>query len=103
MFAVIKTGGKQYRVQEGDVVRVEKLSGEKGGRIEIAEVLAVGEGEQIKIGSPIVKDAKVIAEIVSQGKAPKVTIFKKKRRKGYTKKQGHRQLFSSIRIKGIEG
>lgn len=103
MFAVIKTGGKQYRVKEGDVLKVEKISGEKGGRVEISEVLAIGEGEQIKLGSPTVKDAKVVAEIVSQGKGPKVTIFKKKRRKGYTKKQGHRQLFSSIKIKEIAG
>mgnify|MGYP001613000063 CR=1 FL=1 len=103
MFAVIKTGGKQYRVKEGDVLKVEKISGEKGGMVEISEVLAIGEGEQIKLGSPTVKDAKVVAEIVSQGKGPKVTIFKKKRRKGYTKKQGHRQLFSSIKIKEIAG
>ncbi len=102
MRAVIKTGGKQYRVSEGDVVRVEKLPGEVGTSVEIDTVLAVGEGEGIKIGAPTVEGAKVIAQIIEQGKDKKVLIFKKKRRKGYTKKQGHRQPFTSIKIQEIK-
>lgn len=102
MHAVIKTGGKQYRVAEGDVVKVEKLVGEIGSNIEISDVLAVGEGEGLKIGTPHVEGARVSAIILEQGKHKKVIIFKKKRRKGYTKKQGHRQLFTSIKIQSIK-
>lgn len=103
MYAVIKTGGKQYRVTEGDVVNVEKLSGEPGAKIELSEVLAVGEGEGIKIGTPTVEGASVVAEILAQDKGKKVIIYKKKRRKGYDKRTGHRQLFTSIRIQEIKG
>jgi len=102
MYAVIKTGGKQYRVTEGEVLNVEKLAGEVGSQVELAEVLAVGEGEGMKIGTPTVEGARVVAEIVEQGKGKKVIIFKKKRRKGYTKKQGHRQLFTGLKIKEIK-
>ncbi len=102
MYAVIKTGGKQYRVNEGDVVNIEKLSGEVGARIEISEVLAVGEGESIKVGTPTVAGASVTAEIVKHGKGSKLITFKKRRRKGFAKKQGHRQLFTSIKIQGIK-
>lgn len=102
MHAVIKTGGKQYRVAEGDLLKVEKLDGEIGSTIEFPEVLAVGEGESIKVGSPTVAGAKVKAEIVEHGKSKKVIIFKKKRRKGFAKKQGHRQLFTSIKIQEIK-
>lgn len=102
MHAVIKTGGKQYRVAEGDVVKVEKLVGEIGSNIEISDVLAVGDGEGLQIGTPHVEGAKVSAIIIEQGKHKKVIIFKKKRRKGYTKKQGHRQLFTSIKIQSIK-
>lgn len=102
MYAVIKTGGKQYRVTEGDTLRVEKLLGEKGTSIELNDVLAVGEGENMRVGTPVVEGAKVIAEIIGQGKAKKVLIFKKKRRKGYAKKQGHRQLFTSLKIQEIK-
>ena len=102
MHAVIKTGGKQYRVVEGDLLNVEKLEGEIGSIIEFPEVLAVGEGESIKIGAPIVEGATVKAEIVEHGKSKKVIIFKKKRRKGFAKKQGHRQLFTSIKIQAIK-
>lgn len=103
MHAVIKTGGKQYRVATGDVVKVEKLEGEVGSNIKISDVLAVGEGDGIRIGAPIVAGASVSAVIVEQGKHKKLIVFKKKRRKGYTKKQGHRQLFTSIRIESING
>jgi len=102
MYAVIKTGGKQYRVSQGDVLKVEKLDGEVGASVEIGSVLAVGEGDGIKVGAPMVEGAKVIAEIVAQGKNKKVISFKKRRRKGYTKKQGHRQLFTSIKIQDIK-
>ncbi|MFZ3072806.1 MAG: 50S ribosomal protein L21 [Thermodesulfobacteriota bacterium] len=102
MYAVIKTGGKQYRVKEGDTLRVEKLEGDKGSTIEIKDVLAVGEGEAVKIGAPAVDNAKVLCEILAQGKDKKVLLFKKKRRKGYSKKQGHRQFFTSIKVKEIK-
>lgn len=102
MFAVIKTGGKQYRVTEGETIRVEKLPGEVGSTIEIEEVLAVGEGAVLRVGTPVVEDASVSAEIVEQGKGKKIIVFKKKRRKGYSKKQGHRQLFTALRIKEIK-
>ena len=102
MYAVIKTGGKQYKVSEGDVVKVEKLTGEVGSSVELDAVIAVGEGESIKIGTPTVEGALVVAEIVEQGKGKKVIIFKKKKRKGYTKKQGHRQLFTGLKIQSIK-
>ncbi|MEK7679476.1 MAG: 50S ribosomal protein L21 [Deltaproteobacteria bacterium] len=102
MYAVIKTGGKQYRVTEGDTLRVEKLLGEKGTSIELTDVLAVGEGENMKVGNPIVEGATVVAAIIGHGKAKKVLIFKKKRRKGYAKKQGHRQSFTSLKIQEIK-
>ncbi len=102
MYAVIKTGGKQYRVTEGDTLKVEKLPGEKGASVELGDILAIGEGENIKVGTPVVQGAKVVAEIIGQGKAKKVVVFKKRRRKGYTKKQGHRQLFTSIKIQEIK-
>ncbi|HEY4706976.1 MAG TPA: 50S ribosomal protein L21 [Thermodesulfobacteriota bacterium] len=103
MRAVIKTGGKQYRISEGDVLRVEKLEGEPGARIELSEVLAVGEGEGIKIGTPTVDGASVVAEILGHDKDKKVIIYKKKRRKGYDKRTGHRQPFTSIKIQEIKG
>ena len=102
MYAVIKTGGKQYRVKEGDVLRVEKLAGEKGSSIELTGVLSAGEGSDIKVGIPEIPGAKVTAEIIGHGKDKKVDIFKKKRRKGYTKRQGHRQSYTSIRVKDIK-
>ena len=102
MYAVVKTGGKQYRVKEGDTLRVEKLEGDKGSTIELKDVLAVGEGETVKLGAPAVDNAKVVCEILAQGKDKKVLLFKKKRRKGYSKKQGHRQFFTSIKIKEIK-
>lgn len=102
MYAVIKTGGKQYKVSEGDVVKVEKLIGEVGSSVELDTVLAVGEGEGMKFGTPTIEGAKVVAEIIEQGKGKKVIIFKKKRRQGYTKKQGHRQLFTGLKIQSIK-
>ena len=102
MYAVIKTGGKQYRVKEGDILRVEKLEGDKGSMVELKDVLAVGEGEAVRLGAPAIDNAKVFCEILAQGKDKKVLLFKKKRRKGYSKKQGHRQFFTSIKVKEIK-
>ena len=99
MYAIIKTGGKQYRVTEGETLRVEKINAE-GNSVKFDQVLLVG-GDQVKIGAPMVEGASVDAEILRQGRAKKMIIFKKKRRKGYHKKQGHRQAFTEIRITGI--
>lgn len=101
MYAVIKTGGKQYKVSEGDTIKVEKLAGETGESIEISDVLMVG-GEEVKIGAPLLPNAKVTARIVEQGKDKKVLVFKSKKRKGYRKTNGHRQPITRLRITGIE-
>jgi large subunit ribosomal protein L21 len=101
MYAIIRTGGKQYQVAQGDQLRVEKLAGNVGETVELSEVLLVGAGEQLNIGKPVVEGAKVTATIVAQGKAKKVMVFKKKRRKGYQVKNGHRQQYTALRIEGI--
>jgi large subunit ribosomal protein L21 len=101
MYAVIKTGGKQHRVSEGDVLKIEKLEGQKGDIIVFGEVLLVSKEDQTRVGTPIVEGAKVVGEIVHQGKGPKIIIFKKKRRKGFLKKTGHRQPLTEVRIKEI--
>jgi large subunit ribosomal protein L21 len=101
MYAVIKTGGKQHRVSEGDVLKIEKLEGLKGDTIVFEEVLLVSKEDQTRVGTPIVEGAKVVGEIVNQGKGPKIIIFKKKRRKGFLKKTGHRQPLTEVRIKEI--
>lgn len=101
MYAIIKTGGKQYRVTEGDTLRVEKLNVE-GNSVTFDQVLLVG-GDQVKIGAPLVEGASVSAEILRQGRAKKIIVFKKKRRKGYHKKQGHRQAYTEVKITGITG
>ena len=103
MYAVIKTGGKQYRVAQGDKLRVEKLAGNIGDSVTLGEVLLVGEGDGVKIGTPVVSGAKVEAKIVAQDKAPKVIIFKFRRRKNYRRKTGHRQPFTALEITGIKG
>lgn len=101
MYAVIKTGGKQYKVSEGDLVKVEKLEGAVGDTIELDEVLMVG-GEEVKIGTPLLPGAKVKARIVEQGKDKKILVFKSKRRKNYRRKYGHRQPITRLQITGIE-
>jgi len=101
MFAVIRTGGKQYRVAANDLLQVEKLSGNAGDTIEFAEVLAVGEGENATIGSPLVEGAIVTAEVVEQGRARKVIAFKKRRRQNSRRTRGHRQHFTTVRIAEI--
>jgi large subunit ribosomal protein L21 len=103
MYAVIKTGGKQYRVAHGDVIKVERLAGEVGQTIAFGDVLMVGgEGDgAARIGSPLVAGASVTAEVLEQAKAPKVIVFKKRRRKNYRRTRGHRQLQTVLRIREI--
>jgi len=101
MYAVIKTGGKQYRVSEGDKLRVETLAGEPGSDVNLPEVLAVGSGESVTIGTPLVANASVTAKVLSHGRDKKVRIIKFKRRKHYRKQMGHRQNFTEVEITGI--
>jgi len=102
-YAVIRTGGKQYRVSEGDVVKVEKLAGEVGEKVTFDDILFVGGDGEAKIGTPLVADAKVTCEIIGQNRAKKIIVFKKKRRKGYSRQAGHRQYQTALKITGIEG
>ena len=101
MYAVIRTGGKQYRVMENDILNVERLAGEEGSSLIFDEVLAVGEGENLNVGEPLVEGAKVEAEILAQDRAKKIIVFKFKRRQGYKRTRGHRQYFTRLRIKSI--
>jgi large subunit ribosomal protein L21 len=101
MFAVIKTGGKQYRVAADDVLKIEKVAGEVGEIVTIGSVLAFGEGENVTIGAPFVDGASVAAEVVEQGKAPTVIAFKKRRRQNSRRTRGHRQLLTTVRISEI--
>ncbi|MCL2723521.1 MAG: 50S ribosomal protein L21 [Polyangiaceae bacterium] len=103
MYAVIRTGGKQYRVAQGDKLRVEKLEGNVGDAVTLNEVLLVGGGEDIKVGTPTVSGAKVEAKIVAQDRASKIIVFKFRRRKNYRRKSGHRQPFTALEITGITG
>jgi large subunit ribosomal protein L21 len=104
MYAVIETGGKQYKVNEGMWLKVEKLAAEPGERLIIDQVLMVNdENGTIKIGNPLVKDAKVTVKVVQHGKGKKITVFKYKKRKNYRKKQGHRQAYTKIQIEKIDG
>ncbi len=101
MYAVIETGGKQYRVQEGDEFRVEKLDGQVGDNIVFDKVLVVSDDNGVKVGKPVIEGAKVEAEILDNGKAKKVIAFKYKPKKGYRKKKGHRQPFTKVKINSI--
>ena len=101
MYAVIKTGGKQYRVVTGEKLKIEQIPAEVGAEITIDQILMVGEGESVTIGTPLVTGASVKATVLSQGRHDKVTIFKMRRRKHYQKHQGHRQNYTEIRIDGI--
>jgi len=98
MYAIIETGGKQEKVKEGDVLYVEKLPGEAGSTIELDKVLAIGEGDNITIGKPYIENAKVIATILAQERGKKIIVFKKKRRKNYRRKKGHRQYLTKLKI-----
>ena len=101
MYAIVRTGGKQYQVEAGDTLRVEKLQGEVGDTVELPEVLLVADGEIIKIGQPMVDGAKVVAKIVEQGRHKKIIVFKKKRRQGYQVKKGHRQMYTALTVETI--
>ncbi len=101
MYAVIKSGGKQYRVESGAQVRVESLAADVGAAVAFEEVLLVGNGDQVKVGAPLISGAKVKATVVSHGRGDKVKIFKMRRRKHYQKTQGHRQNYTEIRVDSI--
>ena len=103
MYAVIKTGGKQYRVQQGDVIFVEKIDSQANDAVTFEEVLLVGDGEQTKIGAPVVAGAKVEGKVLSQVKAKKVVVYKYKAKKNERKKQGHRQPYTKVEITAING
>lgn len=101
MYAVIETGGKQYKVSEGDVIFVEKLGVEEGEAVTFDKVLVVADGEDVKFGAPVVEGAKVEAKVVKNGKAKKIYVFKMKRKKNYRRKKGHRQPFTKVEISKI--
>ncbi len=101
-YAVIKTGGKQYRVSPGDLLTIEKLDGEPGAELTFTEVLAATQGGSLKVGTPTLAGARVMAKVVKQGRARKILVFKKKRRKNYRRHQGHRQYETTVRVTGIE-
>ena len=101
MYAIIETGGKQYRVQEGDTLFVEKLSLEAGSSVEFDQVLAVSKDDSLTVGSPIVSGASVKATVIEEGKAKKVIVYKYKAKKDYRKKQGHRQPYTKVKIESI--
>jgi len=103
VYAVVKTGGKQFRVSQGDTVDVEKLIGEVGEQVTLEPVLFIGGNGEVKIGTPTLTEAKVTAEIVEHTLAKKIIVFKKKRRKGYSSKQGHRQKLTRLKILEIQG
>ena len=102
MYAIIRTGGKQYKVQPGDVLRIEKLEADLGSEVEMTEVLCIG-GDELIVGEPMVKNAKVTMVVTNQRKGDKVIIFKKKRRQGYRRLTGHRQLYTEVFVKAISG
>lgn len=101
MYAVISTGGKQYKLAQGDICRVEKLDAEEGASVELDKVLLVADGDNVNIGTPFVEGSKVTATVKSHGRADKVEIMKFKRRKHYQKKTGHRQYYTEIEVTGI--
>jgi large subunit ribosomal protein L21 len=103
MYAIIKTGGKQYRVAAGEKLKVEKLAGDIGSELLIDQVLLVGAGDDVKVGTPLVPGASVSATVLAHGRGDKVKIFKMRRRKHYEKNQGHRQGYTEIEITGISG
>ena len=103
MYAVIKTGGKQYRVEEGDVVRIEKIEVATGESVDFDQVLLVANGDDVKVGQPMLDGAKVTAEVLEQGRHKKIKIVKFRRRKHSRKQQGHRQWYPAVKITGIQG
>jgi large subunit ribosomal protein L21 len=103
MYAVVRTGGKQYRVAPGEKLKVESLPAEVGAKLELDQVLMIGDGESVKLGAPLLAGASVQATVLAQGRHPKVQIFKMRRRKHYRKHQGHRQGFTEILVDSITG
>ena len=103
MYAIIATGGKQYRVAEGDLLRIEKLEAEVGSNIDFDQVLLVGEGDDVRVGAPLVEGGKVSATVESHGRGDKIRIIKFRRRKHHRKQMGHRQYYTAVRITGIAG
>jgi large subunit ribosomal protein L21 len=103
MYAVVKTGGKQYKVSEGDFFKVEKVPGEIGDSVVFDQVLLVGGGDGVRVGRPLLDGLQVTGTIVEQGREKKIIVFKMKRRKGYRKKQGHRQYYTGVKVTGIAG
>jgi large subunit ribosomal protein L21 len=102
MYAVFKTGGKQYRATTGDVIKVEKIEAEKGATVELDQVLMVGEGEDVKVGTPYLEGGKVTVTVLDHGRRDKIKVIKFKRRKNYRRQMGHRQYFTQIEITGID-
>ena len=103
MYAIIQTGGKQYKVTEGSVLKVEKLNAQPGDRLTLDQVLMISDGDNVKVGNPVVPNAQVTAVVLEQGKGKKIVVFKYKRRKNYRRKQGHRQPYTKIKVEKIEG
>ncbi|HEY5680763.1 MAG TPA: 50S ribosomal protein L21 [Pseudomonadales bacterium] len=103
MFAVFSSGGKQHRVTEGEVIRVERLTGEPGDEVVFDKVLMVADGDDVSVGQPFVDGGKVTAEVVSSGRGKKIRVIKFKRRKDYMRRQGHRQWYTELKITGING
>lgn len=101
MYAIVESGGKQYRAEPGRMLKLEKLEGEKGAQVELTRVLLVADGENVKVGTPMVEGARVVSEIVRQGRGPKISVFKFKRRKKYRRHMGHRQALTTVRVKEI--
>jgi len=102
MYAIIETGGKQYKVKEGDLVKVELLKAEEGSNLEITEVLAIVDGDKTNFGTPKVNGAKVVCSVLKHGKAKKIIVFKYKPKKNYRKKQGHRQPYTTLKVEKIQ-
>jgi large subunit ribosomal protein L21 len=101
-YAVIRTGGKQYRVEPGSIIHVERLAGDPGAELEFTDVLFAARDGQVQVGAPTVAGARVTAQVVKQGRAKKILVFKKKRRKNYRRRQGHRQYLTTVRVTRIE-
>lgn len=102
MYAIFQSGGRQYRAEPGAVVKLEKLPGEVGGEVSLAEVMLVADEDQVRVGQPVLEEVSIRGRIVEQGRHRKIVIFKHKRRKDYRKKQGHRQYYTAVLIQGIE-
>jgi len=102
LYAIIKTGGKQYRVKKGDIIKVEKIKKNPGELVEVNDVLAVRKDDEFKTGNPFVEGAKVVLRVIEEGKGPKVIVFKYKPKKNYRRKQGHRQPYTKVKVEEIE-